>query len=75
MTNYIKELSKLIDAWIKVDEVKAGSNKLSMKQVDKIRKRYAKGNIKQVELATIYGVSDGAIWKIVNNKSYMGNKK
>lgn len=47
-----------------------GQAKLTQKQVDEIRLRYAEGNITQKQLGELYNVSRGCIKKIVNNNSW-----
>jgi hypothetical protein len=48
-----------------------GRRKLSLDIVDRIRREYAAGGIKQPELAKRYGVSRPAISLIVNNKTWI----
>lgn len=47
-----------------------GQSKLTFDQVEGIRKRYSKGNTTQLTLAKEFGISEGAVSKIVNFKSY-----
>lgn len=49
-------------------------SKLSNKQADEIREKYKIGNITQYQLADEYGVSQGVITRIVNNKGYINMK-
>ena len=44
--------------------------KLSWADVRKIRKQYVSGEYSQQKLANVYGVSQGTIFKIVNNRTW-----
>lgn len=47
-----------------------GGAKLDEDKVREIRRRYAEGGVTQVGLAAEYGVSDYAIWSIVNRRTW-----
>lgn len=47
-----------------------GMSKLTVKEVEEIRARYAAGGMSQLALGKEYGVSDGTVCNIVQNKSW-----
>ena len=47
-----------------------GMAKLTYRQAEAIRRKYALGKLTQGALAAFYDVSVPAIWKIVHNQSY-----
>ena len=49
------------------------TRKLTFEQAESIRKRYAKGDITQRELAETYKVSQYVIHSIVTKRSYLHN--
>jgi hypothetical protein len=47
-----------------------GTGKLSYRKARQIRTLYATDKYEQAELAQIFGVSLGSIWKVLNHKTY-----
>lgn len=42
--------------------------KVTTEQIEEIRRRYAQGGISQDALADEYGISQGQVWRIINNQ-------
>lgn len=66
--------ANLVDAYAKGRKAQPRSNhvnaKLSAAQVRRIRRVYAKGEVRQIDLAFEYRVSQVAISKIIRNETY-----